>query len=53
MVHALSVAAVAATALLFPSVNAAGIYTKSSPVLQIDAKDYSSLIANSNHTSVS
>jgi protein disulfide-isomerase A6 len=34
-------------------IKADGIYTKSSPVLQVDAKSYDSLIARSNHTSVS
>lgn len=33
--------------------NADGIYTKKSPVLQVTGKTYNSLIANSNHTSVS
>ncbi|KAJ5526610.1 PDI related protein A [Penicillium frequentans] len=32
--------------------NADGIYTKKSPVLQLNAKTYGSLIANSNHTSI-
>jgi protein disulfide-isomerase A6 len=32
--------------------NADGIYTKKSPVLQLNPKTYGSLIANSNHTSV-
>ncbi|KUI62417.1 hypothetical protein VP1G_09562 [Cytospora mali] len=43
-----------ATALLaaLPAVNAAGLYTKSSPVIQLDAKDYDSLIAKSNQTSI-
>lgn len=31
----------------------ASLYTKSSPVLQVDAKNYERLIAKSNHTSVS
>ena len=31
----------------------AGLYTKKSPVLQVDGKDYDRLIAKSNHTSVS
>jgi hypothetical protein len=31
----------------------AGMYTKNSPVLQVDAKDYSRLIAKSNQTTVS
>ena len=34
-------------------VNADGIYTKNSPVLQLNPKTYNSLIAKSNHTSVS
>ena len=34
-------------------VNADGLYTKNSPVLQVDAKNYDRLIAQSNHTSVS
>jgi hypothetical protein len=33
-------------------VQADGIYSKSSPVLQVTAKTYDSLIAQSNHTSV-
>lgn len=32
--------------------NADGIYTKKSPVLQLNQKTYGSLIANSNYTSV-
>ena len=31
----------------------AGLYPKSSPVLQVDAKDYERFIAKSNYTSVS
>lgn len=54
MVNALSVAAVAASLLAIPTVNAAGgMYTKSSPVLQIDGKSYRNLVENSNHTTVS
>ncbi|GAB7347450.1 hypothetical protein MBLNU459_g4366t1 [Dothideomycetes sp. NU459] len=53
MVHTSSLAALAASALLVPSTLAAGaIYTKSSPVLQVDAKSYDSLIARSNHTTI-
>ena len=52
MVKTLSVTAAAASILFFSSVDAS-IYSKSSPVLQVDAKTYPSLIANSNHTSVS
>ncbi|KAI1819889.1 thioredoxin-domain-containing protein [Xylaria intraflava] len=46
--------AIAAVAFLsvLPSAQAAGLYTKSSPVLQVDAKSYDRLIAKSNHTSV-
>ncbi|KAI1119027.1 thioredoxin-domain-containing protein [Nemania sp. NC0429] len=45
--------AVAAVAFLsaVPTVQA-GLYTKNSPVLQVDAKNYDRLIAKSNHTSV-
>jgi protein disulfide-isomerase A6 len=39
------------TALL-AVVHADGIYTKNSPVLQVDAKSYDTLIAKSNHTTV-
>lgn len=46
----LSTAAVALLAAL-PAANA-GLYPKSSAVLSIDAKNYDSLIAKSNHTSV-
>ena len=47
--------AVAAVALLsaLPAAAAAGMYTKNSPVLQVDAKNYDRLITKSNHTSVS
>ncbi|KAJ8105808.1 hypothetical protein ONZ43_g7277 [Nemania bipapillata] len=45
--------AVAAVALLSALPTAqAGLYPKSSPVLQVDAKSYDRLIAKSNHTSV-
>ncbi|KAI0799175.1 thioredoxin-domain-containing protein [Xylaria sp. FL0064] len=46
-------AAIAAVAFLsaLPAAQA-GLYTKSSPVLQVDAKNYDRLIAKSNHTSV-
>ncbi|KAL2002624.1 hypothetical protein VTN02DRAFT_6386 [Thermoascus thermophilus] len=33
-------------------VDAGGLYTKSSPVLQVDQKSYDQLIAKSNHTSI-
>jgi protein disulfide-isomerase A6 len=35
-----------------PAASANGLYTKSSPVLQIDYKNYEALIAKSNYTSV-
>lgn len=54
MVNSLSLAAAAVSALLVPSALAAGgIYTKNSPVLQVDGKSYNSLVARSNHTTVS
>lgn len=43
--------AAAASMLLASSVEAA-MYTKNSPVLQVDAKNYDKLIRNSNYTSV-
>lgn len=45
--------ATVAVALLsaLPTVSA-GIYTKSSPVLQVDAKSYDRLVAKSNYTTV-
>ncbi|KAH9894688.1 thioredoxin-domain-containing protein [Xylariomycetidae sp. FL2044] len=46
----LAVAAVAFLSAL-PTVQA-GLYLKSSPVLQVDAKNYDKLIAKSNHTSI-
>ncbi|KAI5212733.1 thioredoxin-domain-containing protein [Aureobasidium subglaciale] len=49
--HSLSVAA--AGLLLLPSSQAAGLYTKNSGVLNLDSRTYRSLVANSNHTSVS
>ncbi len=44
-------ATTAALFLVLPA-SADGMYTKSSPVLQIDARNYDKLIARSNHTSV-
>lgn len=45
--------AIAATAMLLASpATAAGLYPKSSAVLQVDAKSYDRLIAKSNHTSI-
>ena len=39
--------------IVLPSLSlAAGLYTKGSPVLQVDAKNYDSVIAKSNYTSI-
>lgn len=40
------------TLAIVPITNADAIYTKNSPVLQVDSKSYDSLIARSNYTSV-
>jgi len=52
MVHAAPAFAVAATALLAALPVQAGLYPKSSAVLQVDGKNYDRLIAQSNYTSV-
>ncbi|KAK4628698.1 Putative protein disulfide-isomerase [Fulvia fulva] len=44
-------AAVAASLLLLQTANAS-LYSKSSPVLQVDGRSYDSLIAKSNHTAI-
>ncbi|KAI8961270.1 thioredoxin-domain-containing protein [Daldinia sp. FL1419] len=46
--------AIAAVALLsaLPTAQAGGLYLKSSPVVQVDAKNYDRIINKSNHTSV-
>ncbi|OJD29453.1 disulfide isomerase [Diplodia corticola] len=44
--------AAAAAAFFLSSPALAGMYPKNSPVLQVEAKDYNSLIAKSNHTSI-
>ncbi|KAG5934060.1 hypothetical protein E4U53_000771 [Claviceps sorghi] len=49
--HSPAVAA-ALTAVLAAVPGARGMYTKKSPVLQVTAKTYGSLIAQSNHTSI-
>lgn len=51
MVHTTPIAVVAAALLAALPVNA-GLYSKSSPVVQVDAKNYDRLIAQSNYTSV-
>jgi hypothetical protein len=52
MVHASTIVAGAAALLLASPAAAAGLYHKSSPVIQVDAKSYDRLIAKSNYTSV-
>ncbi|TKA63653.1 hypothetical protein B0A49_07984 [Cryomyces minteri] len=53
MVHSTTLLAAAAASLLFSlPASADGIYTKNSPVLQVDARSYDKLIAQSNHTSM-
>jgi protein disulfide-isomerase A6 len=51
MIHTTALT-VAAAALLAALPVDAGLYSKNSPVLQIDGKNYDRLIAQSNHTSV-
>ncbi|KAJ5207390.1 Thioredoxin [Penicillium cf. griseofulvum] len=50
MLHSASLFLVTVLAAL--PVNADGLYTKNSPVIQLNPKTYKSLIANSNHTSI-
>jgi protein disulfide-isomerase A6 len=52
MVHTGAITVAAAALLAALPVNA-GLYTKNSPVIQVDAKNYDRLIAQSNYTSVS
>ena len=53
MVHTSTIAVtVAALLAALPVHVQAGLYSKSSPVLQIDGKSYDRLIAQSNYTSV-
>ncbi|KAI1321965.1 thioredoxin-domain-containing protein [Xylariaceae sp. FL0255] len=49
---AVAVAAVAFLSAIPTAVASGGLYTKNSPVLQVDAKNYESLIARSNHTAI-
>lgn len=53
MMQKISALALITSLLAALPVNAGGLYTKSSPVLQVDQKSYDQLIAKSNHTSVS
>jgi protein disulfide-isomerase A6 len=49
-----AILATSAASLLFPApAVAAGLYTKNSPVIQVDANSYDRLIAKSNYVSVS
>ncbi|QIW96431.1 hypothetical protein AMS68_001949 [Peltaster fructicola] len=48
MVHA----SLLASSLLLPAALAAGLYSRDSPVLNVDSKSYNTLIAQSNHTSI-
>ncbi|KAJ5283225.1 hypothetical protein N7505_001205 [Penicillium chrysogenum] len=50
MLHSASLLLVSLLAAL--PVNADGLYTKNSPVIQLNPKTYNSLIANSNYTSI-
>ena len=51
MQHPAILAALTAALASIPSAQA-GMYTKSSPVLQVNARTFDSLIAKSNYTSV-
>lgn len=53
MVYPGALIAATAALLLASPAYAGGLYPKSSAVLQVDAKNYDSLIAKSNYTSVS
>ena len=53
MVYTAALVAAAASLLLSASVSAEGMYSKNSPVLQINGMEYDRLIAKSNYTSVS
>ncbi|KAL1970524.1 hypothetical protein VTN77DRAFT_4168 [Rasamsonia byssochlamydoides] len=48
----LALALLASLLGVLPAANANGLYTKSSPVLQVNHKTYDSLIAKSNYTSI-
>jgi protein disulfide-isomerase A6 len=52
MHHPTIVATLTAVLAALPAAQAAGLYTKSSPVLQVDGRSYDKLIAKSNYTSV-
>ncbi|KAJ5791208.1 uncharacterized protein N7518_008219 [Penicillium psychrosexuale] len=51
MLHSASLLLVTSLLAALP-VNADGLYTKNSPVIQLNPKTYNSLIAKSNHTSI-
>lgn len=50
--HQLTLLSVVVAVLAALPTAQAGIYTKNSPVLQLDARSYEQLIAKSNHTTV-
>ncbi len=50
MVQSLPLALAAASLFLLPPALADGLYTKSSPVLQVSGNNYDSLIAKTNYT---
>lgn len=52
MVHTAALVAAAASLLLTAPVSAEGMYSKNSPVLQINGMEYDRLIAKSNYTSI-
>lgn len=51
--HHYTTLSAALTALLAALPSAQAMYTKSSPVLQLNSRNFDSLITKSNHTSVS
>jgi protein disulfide-isomerase A6 len=52
MVHTAAITAAAALLIALPLPVNAGLYSKNSPVVQVDARNYDRLIAQSNYTSV-
>ena len=52
MLPSLSISLAAPWLLLLIPISASSLYTKNSPVIQVDAQSYSKLIGKSNHTSI-
>ena len=52
MHHPTIVSTLTAVLAAMPAAQAAGLYAKSSPVLQLDSRSYNRLITQSNYTSV-